>query len=302
MIRAMVFMGDLMSGANFWQGNFTARLWDGIPIAMKAILFLLAVSIIPAAAKLPQMSEKTDWLGYFVGWEGRNSDFGIGADAESSICPRKSGKRHATKKVMIHYLIEEKMKGRWVRRKFLEEGGLESKNEKGLNPKGPVVVTTTVTGGTKVEWTNVVARGKVSIKPKILGKKTENEVRVGVEFALPRLYRFDEKPEERELKKKVGKDFVKATRLKDRKSVKVKFNEEDEKLDSEDNLAEGASEVEMQSKAFLDLSFMVENGGTKVGRIDIQQKGPLYNSFRMTWMADPEKVGEKDCYVTAWVE
>ena len=58
----------------------------------------------------------------------------------------------------------------------------------------------------------------------------------------------------------------------------------------------------MQSKAFLGLSFLVENGGTKVGRIDIQQKGPLHNSFRMTWMADPEKLGGKDCFVTAWVE
>ena len=194
------------------------------------------------------------------------------------------------------------MNGRWVRRKFLEEDGLVSENKKGLNPKEPVVFTSTVTGGTKVEWTHAVSRGKVSIKPRILEKTTKNEIRVGVEFAMPRLYRFDETPDERELKKKVGKDFVKATRLKDKKSVKVKFNEVEENLTSEEYLAEGASEFEVQSKAFLGLSFMVKNGGDKVGRIDIQQKSPLYNSFRMTWMADPEKVGEKDCYLTAWVE
>jgi hypothetical protein len=269
---------------------------------MKTVIILSLAFSLLASAKLPVMSDETDWLGYFVGWEGRDCDFGIGADGEASLCPRKGGKRYATKKIKVHYLIEEKIEGRWVRRQLLDEGGLASENEKGLNVEKPVVFTSTVTGGTKVEWTNVVSRGKVSIKPKILEKPTDNEIRVGVEFALPRLYRFDETPDERDLKKKVGKDYVKATRLKDGKSVRVRFHEVEENLTSEDYLAEGASEIEVQSQALLGLSLMLENGGEKTGRLDIEQKSPLYNSFRLTWMADPEKLGEKDCYVSVWVE
>ena len=269
---------------------------------MKISSFLMLVVLGSAHAELPVMSDRTEWLGYFVGWEEKQADFGIGSDGEASICPKKNDKRYNTKEVKVHYLIEEKMDGRWVRRRLLAEGGLATENEKGLDPEGPVVFTTTVTGGTKVEWTNVVSRGKFSIKPRLVEKPTNHEVRVGVEFALPRLYRFDEPPEDRELRKKVGKDTFKARRLKDGKSIKVRFHEVEEDLTSEEYLADGASEIEVESKAFLGLTFMLENGGDKVGRLDVQPKGPLYNSFRMTWMADPAKLGEKDCYVSAWVE
>ena len=49
-------------------------------------------------------------------------------------------------------------------------------------------------------------------------------------------------------------------------------------------------------------TFVVENGAEKSGRIDVKTKGPLYNSFRLTWMADMEKLGERDTYVTFSVE
>jgi hypothetical protein len=189
-----------------------------------------------------------------------------------------------------------------VRRQFLKEGGLASETEKGLDPKKPVVLVTTVTGETKVEWTHVVARGKVSVMPKILEKKTENKVRVGMEFALPRLYRFQEEPTGRELKKKVGSDYIKAKRLKDGKSVRVKFHEVEDDVTSEEFLGEGASEIEVKSAGILGNSVVIENGRDKAGRIDVKTKGPLYNSFRMTWMANQEKLGTKDCFVTFAVE
>ena len=248
------------------------------------------------------MSDKTEWLGYFVGWESRSSDFGIGSDGEALLHPKKSGKRGGHKEVTIHYVIEEEISGKWVRRQFLTNDGLTSENELGLNPKKPVVLVTTVTGDTKVEWTHVVARGKINVMPKILERKTKNKIRIGMEFVLPRLYRFQKEPTERELKKKVGKDYVRAVRLKDKKSVKVKFHEVEDDVTSEKFLAEGASEIEVRSEGFLGNSFVLKNGKDKAGRIDVKTKGPLYNSFRMTWMAETEKVGTKDCFVTFAVE
>lgn len=269
---------------------------------MKVLFVLFALSLAPANARLPELDAPREWLGYFVGWIGRSADFGIGADGDSALFP-KDGKEHlGHKEVGVRYVIEEKVKGKWVRRQFLKEGGVASESKGGLDPEDPVVLVTTVTGDTQVEWTHVVNRGKVSVKPRLLGKKTKNEIRVGMEFALPRLYRFDEIPEERELKDKVGKDFLKATRLKDDKSVKVKFHEVEEDILSEDYLAEGASEIEVQSKALKGLSVMIENGGDDAGRIDVQPRGPLFQSFRMTWMADMEHLGEKESFVTFWVE
>lgn len=269
---------------------------------MKRTLLLIAALLTPAFAELPQMSDKTEWLGYFVGWETSDFDFGVGADGELIMHPKKSNKRGGHKEVTIHYVVEEEIKGKWVRRKFLEEGGLSSEQEKGLDPKKPVVVVATVTGDTKVEWTQAVSRGMVVVKPKLLEKKTENNIRIGVEFALPRLYRFNETPDKRELKKKVGADYLRGTRLKDGKKVRVKFDDVDDDITGEKFLQDGASAIEMKSNGILGKKFVVENGAEKSGRIDVKTKGPLYNSFRLTWMADMEKLGEKDTYVTFAVE
>jgi hypothetical protein len=72
-----------------------------------------------------------------------------------------------------------------------------------------------------------------------------------MEFALPRLYRFQEEPTDRELKKKVGSDYIKAKRLKDGKSVRIKFHEVEDDVTSEEFLGEGASEIEVKSDGIL---------------------------------------------------
>lgn len=269
---------------------------------MKRLLLTFFASIGSCFAELPQMSDKTEWLGYFIGWESRSSDFGIGADGEALLHPKASGKRAGHKEIRIQYVVEEEVDGKWVRRQFLKEGGLTSKNEKGLDPKQPVVIVATVTGGTSIEWTHVVSRGKVNVMPKLLEKTTENPIRIGVEFALPRLYRFDKEPDKRELKKKVGADHLKGTRLKDGKSVRVKFDDVDDDITSEEYLKDGASELEVKSNGIMGNTFVLGNGGDKAGRIDVKTNGPLYNSFRMIWMANMEKFGQKDCFVTFEVE
>ena len=248
------------------------------------------------------MSDKTEWLGYFVGWEERSFDFGVGADGESLLHPKKSGDRGGHKEVVIRFIIEEEVGGKWVRRQFLKEAGLESKNEKGIDPKKPIVLVTTVTGDTKVEWTFALVRKKMVLKPKLIEKKTENNIRVGVEFALSRLYRFDTEPDKKELKKKVGSDYVRGTRLKDAKKVRVKFTDIDDDITSEEFLQDGASAVEVKSQGILGTTFIVENAAEKSGRIDIVTKGPLYNSFKFNWYADMEKLGEKDTYVIFGME
>ena len=269
---------------------------------MKRLLLAFAATLAPCFAELPQMSDKTEWLGYFVGWEGRSLDFGIGADGESLLHPKKSGKRAGHKEIKIHYVVEEEINGKWVRRQFLKEGGLASETEKGLDPKKPVTIVTTVTGDTKVEWTHVVSRGGINVMPKLVEKKTENKIRVGVEFALPRLYRFNEEPDKRELKKKVGADHIRGTRLKDGKKIRIKFDDVEDDVTSAEFLQDGASEIEVKSNGIMGKKFVVENGAEKSGRIDVKTKGPLYNSFRLTWRADMEKLGEKDTYVTFSVE
>ncbi len=270
--------------------------------AMKRLFLILAACTAQTLADLPQMSDKKDWLGYFTGWEGRGYDFGIGADGKGLIFPKAKGKRTTNKEIQVRYLIEEEVKGRWVRREIIKEDGLKSENEKGLNPKKTIVFDMTVTGGTKIQWTHSPARGAFSIKPKLLEKKTENKIRVGIEFVLPRLYRFDEVPEGRELRKKLGRDYVKGTRLKDGKKVRVKFSDLKTDIRSEDILKEGASEVEVKSEALAGKALVVKNGSAKSGNIEVVTRGALYESLRFVWRADPEKISDKETYVTFSLE
>lgn len=269
--------------------------------SMKRLILSLTALASSAFAELPQMSDKTEWLGYFVGWEDKKFDFGIGADGEVALMVKKSGKRVSHRDISIRYVIEEEIKGKWVRRQFTKDG-LSSEQEKGIDPKKPVVVSSTVTGDTKVEWTHVLSRGTVSVLPKLIEKKTENKIRVGMEFSLPRLHRFDEKPDKKELKSKAGDDHLRGIRLKDGKKIRIKFDDLEDDVSSEEFLQDGASEVEVKSKGISDLKFIVENGDEKMGRIDIVTKGPLYNSFKVLWMADMEKLGDKKNFVSFSLE
>ncbi len=248
------------------------------------------------------MSDKTQWLGYFVGWEHRPYDLGIGADGNSSLFIKEKGKRVSNKQIEMRYLIEEEIDGKWVTRKFLSEDGLASPNKEGIDPKNPVVLVTTVTGDTKVEWTHLPSGDSFTLIPKLIEKKTENKIRVGVRFNLPSLYRFDEVPNKRELKAKVGGDYVIGIRLKDKKKVRAKFTDLEDDIMSEEFLKDGASSVEVRSGGIADRTFLVENSSPKAGRIDLITKGPLHKSFKVLWMANMEKLGEKETSVTFSVE
>lgn len=265
-------------------------------------LLAILLSLSPVTfAELPQMSEKTEWLGYFVGWEDKKFDFGIGADGELAMMIKKRGKRVSHRDISIRYLIEEEVKGKWVRRRFVENG-LSSEQEKGLDPRKPVAISSTVTGDTTVEWVHVLSRGTVSILPKLLEKKTSNPVRVGIEFALPRLHRFEGKPDEKELKKKAGDDYLRGKRLKDGKKVRIQFDDLEDDVSSEEFLQDGASEVEVQSVGMSGMTFTLANGDEKSGRIDVVTNGPLYNSFRFRWMVEMEKIGDQKSFVNFSME
>ena len=267
------------------------------------ILSALASSAFAAEPQLPQMTDTgVEWLGYFVGWEDKNFDFGVGADGEVLMHPKKSGKRGSHKEFTMRYLLQEEIKGKWVTRNLLGEGGLESPDEKGLDLKTPVTINTTFTGGTKVEWVHVLSRGKIVLKPKVLEKETGNTIRVGLAVSLPRLYRFDEELEDRELKKKVGGDRLEGIRLKDGKKIRIRFHEKDKDVASEDFLKDGASAVEVESEGFYGNTFVMEQSNDKAGRIDVETKGPLYNSFKVVWLANPETLGGKDCFISVGLE
>lgn len=266
---------------------------------MRLPLIFLSLFTLKVSAELPIISDVTKWLGYFVAWEEKYYDYGFGDDGKAKMHIVKGKEQVGHTDFNIAVKIQEEIKGKWVSRNFLDEGGLTSDAKSGIDPRGPVKVLFTVTGDTKVEVIQAMSRGRIMIKPTIVEKKTENPVRVIVEVRLPDLYKIKEELTAKELKKKIGSDTFVAKRAKDGKRVKVKLYETETDLLSEKLLAEGATELELNNKGKMgSKSFSAEQGGDEVGKFEIIPGKEIYVGMKFNWVPDPAKLGEKDCYVS----
>lgn len=267
--------------------------------SMKLQLIIFSLLTLKASAELPIISDVTKWLGYFVAWEEKYYDYGFGDDGKGKMHIIKGKEQVGHSDFNINVKIQEEIKGKWVSRNLLDEGGLTSDAKSGIDPRGPVKVLFTVTGDTKVEVIQAMSRGRIMIKPTIVEKKTENPVRVIVEVGIPDLYKIKEELTAKELKKKIGSDTFVAKRAKDGKRVKVKLYETETDLLSDKLLAEGATELELNNKVKMgSKSFTAEQGGDKVGKFEIIPGKEVYVGMKLKWIPDPAKLGEKDCYVS----
>ena len=217
---------------------------------MKRTFLLLATMMSSVYAELPVHADRTEWLGYFIGWDGRKYDYGVGSeDLEGLLHPKKGKSRTSHKEVKVNFIVQEEIKGKWVTRKALKEGGYTTTAKEAiLNSKKPVDFTLTVTGDTKVEFVHAVTSKGVMVKPKVIEKKTENPIRVGLKFSLRSFHSIKSDTEPEKIEKAIKSDVFIGKRLKDGKKVKVKFEDTDVDLNDEKHFAEGMSELEIKSK------------------------------------------------------
>jgi len=271
---------------------------------MKRMLTLLAVLTSSSFAELPVHADRTEWLGYFIGWDGRKFDYGVGSeDLEGLLHPKKGKARTTHREVKVNFVVQEEIKGKWVTRKAVKEGGYTTTAKEAiLNSKKPVDFTLTVTGGTKVEFLHAVSSKGVMVKPKVIDKKTENPIRVGLKFSLRAFHSIKSDTEEEKIEKAIRNDVFIGKRLKDGKKVKVKFSDTEVDLNDEKHFAEGMSELEIKSKQYGSDSFVIELGSDKVGVLDVDAKKEIYRGLTIYWWADNEKLGERDCYINFGVE
>lgn len=272
---------------------------SGKYLSMRLSLIILSLLTLKASAELPIISDGNKWLGYFVAWEEKYYDYGFGDDGKGKMHIVKGKEQMGHTDFNINVKIQEELKGKWVSRNILDESGLTSDAKSGVDPRGPVKVLFAVTGDTKVEVIQVMSRGRIVIKPRIVEKKTKNPVRVIVEVSIPDLYKIKEELTAKELKKKIGSDTFVAKRANDGKRVKVKLYETETDLMSDKLLAEGATELELTNRGKMgSKSFTAEQGGDEVGKFEITPGKEIYVGMKFKWVPDPAKLGEKDCYVS----
>lgn len=266
------------------------------PLKLSA-LFLTLLSPLPLRADLGTMSEKP-WLGYFVGWEGKKYDTGIGSDGEFLIITKKGRDRILHKEIKITYLVEEEVNGKWVRRTFTKDG-LNSESETAVDPEEPVKLQIIVTGDTKVEFIHVMGNDLITVKANLIEKKTENKIRLGLEIDFPSSRAELEGKDERDIKKMYRSDEIEAVRKVDGEKVDAKMYESVD-FTSDEFLKEGATEIEIKSDELTaGESFVAKLGNEKIGVIQLEAPEKLYTgNFKVLWYPDMDKLAEKDNYIS----
>lgn len=268
---------------------------------MKLPLTLLATLTFNASAELPVMTDDTRWLGYFVGWEEKYYDYGYGDNGVVKMHFLERGEPKSHTDFVIKFEVQEKLKEKWVTRKIVEDG-LESQDSPVLDPKKPVTVLMTVTGDTKFEIMQVKAGKRIVVKPKLVEKKTENEIRFRAYFSIPNFYRHNEDKTEKEMKKLVRSDFISGKRVNDGKKVKVKLSADEVDFKGEKFFPEGATEVEYATAKMKGRSFSLEQGEEEVGAFFIKPNAKLYEGMKIEWFPEMEKLGGKESWFSVAID
>ncbi len=264
------------------------------------ILFAALLATFPAKAELSSMPEK-EWLGYFVAWEESDYDVGVGTDGEFLMYMKKNRERVTSREMKINYLVQEKIDGKWVSRQ-LDEKSLSSESKPEVDPSEPVKIQMTVTGGTKVEFTHVISNDLMTVRVKLLEKKTEKPLRLGLKINTFSFRNEVEDMDERDIKRKFRSEKFEAVRKKDGEKVDVRFYETVD-MNSEKFLKEGATEVEIDSDEFYGGDFMVKLGDEDSGVIEVETREKLYDGyFKFTWLPNMDKLGERDTFVSFGID
>ncbi len=272
-----------------------------------ALALLLLVPGEGRGGELPAIYEKP-FLGCFVGFrESRDFDFAIGADGTSELFFKEGDERlslHGSS-IKFRYILEEQQKGKtkWTNR-TMQEDGFETTQKETASPEPgkPVTFTATFTGDTKVEITHVFSRDSVLIRTRILEKKTEGKVRVGVRVSVGDLYRhIKEKLPERELKSKIKDSELRVWPVEGRSSSGEKIElYEDLKLQEE--FPKGATKFSLESDRIGDKEIIFSTGNEDLGWFQFRQTRELYHGFSTYWYPDPEKSAEQDCHLVVEVK
>lgn len=263
------------------------------PLLLRLLFFLLFGSL-SLQAQLDSLPENP-WLGHFVGWENRKCDITLGADGKLLFMLKKSGERSLSRQIKVSYFVEEKIDGKWISRKFKRQN-LSSESAPVLNPSEPIAFQAMVNGETKVEFTQLMSNDFLMIKAKLIEKKTDNPIRLGLTLNFPRSTKKIDEKDKREIRKLFRSDQIQAIRKNDGKKVKANYHE-DVDFSGENYLQEGASQIQIKSD-YLGGEFTAKIGNDKNGVLQLTSPEKLYNgNFKITWHPEMSQLGDPDCYL-----
>lgn len=251
-----------------------------------------AVVNLPVRAALPTMTEKK-WLGYFVGVQNREFQFGFTSEGKATIKPM--GKRGepmgSNLTIPVSFKLLETMPDGKVVSRQIQPESLESAQPATDTPQN-VVIKGKVTGDAGFEIFINEERGGISLGGRLLEPGTlKNPLRFAIELKIPDVYAAMRKDGD----KKAEKAFEERTRRDrlqiiwtDKKSVKPSLTERVD-ASSKEVSGPGIAAVQLELGAYDQKK--IEVTASEGSSITLTNKPPasLLEGFSMTWAVDMAK-------------
>lgn len=242
------------------------------------------------AEELPILTDQP-WVGIWIGYEERDFDFGVGGKGVGEVYLKQRNKGEMERislfrTLKVHYILEEEVGGKWQQR-TMEEDGFET-SQPASEEAEKFEFIASYKGGTKVKVVHELDGKEIKISTSIVETESKNPIRAGVEVVFPDLYRIKEEIEERELKKKMKGDEVRAIGI-DGKKFKFDIYEE-VNLGDEKVLAKGAAEFSLESQNLANKTIILSSAVPKTGKVFFEQRKSMHEGFNATWY--PEKTAE----------
>jgi len=254
---------------------------------------MAAVGIVQVRAELPSLNEK-EWLGYFVGLDNKNYQFGVSAVGKIQLKTKaKNGDVLGQDKMVdIGIVIEEtQADGKVVQRRILPES-LESA-QPATYKLDHVAIRGKVTGNVEFEVTVTEGKaGEILFGGKLLDPsqlKGPSKFLLLVKF--PNAYLHDKKDGDKKTEKafeeKIKKDRLQLI-LADKKRVKMETSGP-AVMDLTQINRVGIAAAQLGLSAYQGKEFEVTASENSMMKIVPAGAGPLHDGFSLSWSADSAK-------------
>jgi len=228
------------------------------------------------------------WFGYWVGKEYSKCDFSIAGDGVGSLMLKEKNKRITDRlEVKIHYFLEEKVKGKWVQRRLVEDG-FETEQKATAKPK-KVDFTATYTGGGQARFIQTFTSQGIEIAAKMVKKSDKaEEARVGVQVSIPSLFHGKGREEAIEqAEERLKGDKLRGVRS-DNKKLSFDYHE-DVDLAGEDVFGKGAESLLIDCSHFGKRKFELQNSVAKKGKILFDKTKNPFLGIKAKWYPEDEQ-------------
>ena len=260
-------------------------------IALFFVLFA-ASSGLSSAAELEAVDDE-DWPYYWVVRENSRYDAGINTGGEGTFILKRDDKRVGPyRHFSVTYLLEEKLRGKWVSRTLIEDG-FETE-VKPTNKAKSVEFIASYKGGGKVRFVQTFTSKGIEVAAEVLEMSSRaKDARAGVAIRMPVFTTLlpNETPDLPTLKKKLKDDHVK---LKQSDGKRVKFNlYENISLEDEELVEQGVKEVAITSQHNLGYELTWTLKDDDAGAFYFRQRRELYKPFLVRWLAKKQTEGSE---------